>query len=102
IVHIVSNQNSVFIAFIDQHTNPARVKSIPISESKLLQVLLFHVSLTLIPHSDHFLPKLLYCMAAKFPTKLRFSLEVDCSIQVAEMDRPGLEIACSSRRHPIP
>uniref|UniRef100_A0A8C2SZX5 Uncharacterized protein n=1 Tax=Coturnix japonica TaxID=93934 RepID=A0A8C2SZX5_COTJA len=26
-VHIMSHQNSVFIAFIDQHTNPAKAKS---------------------------------------------------------------------------
>lgn len=31
-VHIMSDQNSVFIAFINQCTNPAKVKSIPISE----------------------------------------------------------------------
>uniref|UniRef100_A0A672TUZ6 Uncharacterized protein n=1 Tax=Strigops habroptila TaxID=2489341 RepID=A0A672TUZ6_STRHB len=31
-MHIMSHQNSVFIAFIDQYTNPAKVKSIPVSE----------------------------------------------------------------------
>lgn len=36
-MHIMSNQNSVFIAFIDQHTNPAKVKSIPVSERLPLQ-----------------------------------------------------------------
>uniref|UniRef100_A0A8C0V8D9 Uncharacterized protein n=1 Tax=Cyanistes caeruleus TaxID=156563 RepID=A0A8C0V8D9_CYACU len=32
-VHIMSHQNSVFIAFINQHTNPAKVRSVPVSES---------------------------------------------------------------------
>uniref|UniRef100_A0A8B9GL68 Uncharacterized protein n=1 Tax=Amazona collaria TaxID=241587 RepID=A0A8B9GL68_9PSIT len=36
-MHIMSNQNSVFIAFIDQHMNPAKVKSIPVSERLPLQ-----------------------------------------------------------------
>uniref|UniRef100_A0A8C3CUB6 Uncharacterized protein n=1 Tax=Cairina moschata TaxID=8855 RepID=A0A8C3CUB6_CAIMO len=27
-VHIMSHQNSVFVAFIDQHPNPAKVKSL--------------------------------------------------------------------------
>uniref|UniRef100_A0A8C9UET6 Uncharacterized protein n=1 Tax=Serinus canaria TaxID=9135 RepID=A0A8C9UET6_SERCA len=32
-VHIMSHQNSVFIAFINQRTDPAKVGSIPVSES---------------------------------------------------------------------
>jgi len=35
-VHIMSDQNSVFIAFIDQHTNPAEAKGVPVSERSLL------------------------------------------------------------------
>lgn len=36
-VHIVSHQNSVFIAFIDQQTNPAEARSKPVSERSSLQ-----------------------------------------------------------------
>lgn len=32
-VHIMSDQNSVFIALIDQQTNPAKVKCTPVSET---------------------------------------------------------------------
>uniref|UniRef100_A0A8B9UBB0 Uncharacterized protein n=1 Tax=Anas zonorhyncha TaxID=75864 RepID=A0A8B9UBB0_9AVES len=32
-VHIMSHQNSVFVAFIDQHPNPAKVKSVPVTGS---------------------------------------------------------------------
>lgn len=53
-VHIMSNQNSVFIAFIDQHTNPAKVKSTSVSErfslcssTELGRIYVFHITVLL-------------------------------------------------------
>lgn len=36
-VHIMSHQNSVFVAFIDQHTNPAKAKSIALTDRSSTQ-----------------------------------------------------------------
>uniref|UniRef100_A0A8C3K2Q3 Uncharacterized protein n=1 Tax=Calidris pygmaea TaxID=425635 RepID=A0A8C3K2Q3_9CHAR len=59
-VHIMSHQNSVFVAFIDQHSNPAEVKSRPVSERFSLcngtepsSIYIFHIPAGLYDNQIH-------------------------------------------------